>query len=91
MPGYSITDADRVALKFMREDPSGIGGGELTEDQQQILLSLVDCYLDRLPLEASDRHRRGLRDEGIDGIYFAWVGAQKRRAPHYFRSKTRSS
>lgn len=88
MPGYSITDVDRVALKFMRENPSGIGGAELTEDQQQILLSLVDCYLDRLPPEASDRHRRGLRDAGIDGIYFAWAGAQKRGAPHYFRVQT---
>ncbi|EKT76908.1 hypothetical protein WSS_A40340 [Rhodococcus opacus M213] len=88
MPGYTITDRDRVALKFSRDNPSGISGAKLTDDQQHILLDLVDCYLDRLPPETAERHRHGLRTDGIEQIFFAWAGTQQRGAPHYFRVQT---
>jgi hypothetical protein len=88
MPGYTITDADRVALKFVRDRPSGISGAKLSGDQQHALLGIVDCYLERLPEEAGDRHRQALREGGIDRVFFAWAGAQKRGAPHYFRVHT---
>ena len=88
MPGYTITEGDRVALKFFRDNPSGISGAKLTDDQQHILLDLVDCYLDRLPPEAAERHRHGLRADGIEQIFFAWAGAQQRGVPHYFRVQT---
>jgi hypothetical protein len=88
MPGYTIENDDRVTLKFVRERPSGISGSALSANQQQILLALVDCYLDRLPPEAAQRHRSAVREDGIERVYFAWAGTHHRGAPHYFRVQT---
>ncbi|GEE00792.1 hypothetical protein nbrc107696_45300 [Gordonia spumicola] len=86
MPDYRIADADRAALTFRRDAPSGIASDDLTPDQQAGLLAIVDCYLDRLPPEAGERHRAAVREGGP--IHFAWAGAQVRGEPHYFRVQT---
>lgn len=88
MPDYTITDADRVALKFTRAAPSGISGDKLTETQQAVLWNLVDCYLQRLPEETGTKHQRDLRDRGVAQVHFAWAGAPTRGLPHYFRVQT---
>ncbi|MGW4241897.1 DUF3500 domain-containing protein [Nocardia sp. NPDC004722] len=88
MPGYSISEADRAALKFTRAAPSGISGAELTASQRSILWQLVDCYLDRLPPVSGERQRDALREAGIDRIHFAWAGASNPGSPHYFRVHT---
>ena len=88
MPDYTITDQDRVALKFTRDEPSGISGAKLTEPQQAILWDLLDCYLQRLPDETGTRHRQDLRERGIERVFFAWAGAPTRGVPHYFRVHT---
>jgi Protein of unknown function (DUF3500) len=88
MPDYTITDQDRVALKFIRDEPSGISGAKLTEPQQAILWDLLDCYLQRLPDETGTRHREDLRERGIERVFFAWAGASTRGVPHYFRVHT---
>ncbi|WP_229746276.1 DUF3500 domain-containing protein [Rhodococcoides trifolii] len=88
MPDYVITDSDRHALEFVRDRPSGISGGALDDGQQHLLWKIVDCYLERLPAEAGERHRAALRASGIDSLYFMWAGARKRGAPHYFRVHT---
>lgn len=83
MPDYTITDADREALTFVRTAPCGVAAADLDDDQQQILWQLTDCYLDRLPPESAERHRAHVRASG--GPHFAWAGAEHRGAPHYFR------
>jgi hypothetical protein len=88
MPGYSITDADRVALKFTRDAPSGIGGGDLTATQQELLWKIVDCFLARMPEESFERHRQDARDRGVDTVFFAWAGERVRGKQHYFRVQT---
>ncbi|WP_345712325.1 DUF3500 domain-containing protein, partial [Kineococcus glutinatus] len=88
MPGYTITDVDRKALTLTREAPSGIGGDELGPAQQEALWRLLDCYLQRLPAESAAAHTAELRERGIGRVHFAWAGAQRRGAPHYFRVQT---
>ena len=88
MPDYTISDADRVALKFTRAQPSGLSGAKLTQEQHLILWNLVDCYLQRLPDETGHQHRQDLRDQGIERVFFAWAGGQSRGVPHYFRVQT---
>lgn len=89
MPDYVITDADRTALKFVRDKPAGIAGDSLDDAQQHLLWRTVDCYLDRLPPETSEAQRKTLREHGIGEITFAWAGAPQRGRPHYFRIQTR--
>ncbi len=88
MPDYVITDADRQALAFVRDRPSGLSGAELRPDQQELLWQLVDCYLDRLPPESASAQRDAVRENGAGGVHFAWAGARHRGAPHYFRVQT---
>lgn len=88
MPGYVITDADRVALKFVRAHPAGICGAQLGPDQWDVLVDLVSCYLQRLPKEVGAAATRRLLERGPAGVHFAWAGAQRRGAPHYFRVQT---
>ena len=90
MPDYTITDNDRLALTFARDTPSGISGGDLDEDQQSILWSIVHCYLQRLPDETGSKHRSELHQLGIDKVFFAWAGGQTPELPHYFRVHTDS-
>ncbi|MGW4356360.1 DUF3500 domain-containing protein [Nocardia sp. NPDC004582] len=85
MPGYTIGDADRAALKFARAEPSGIHGAELDPFQQSMLWQLVDCYLSRLPTDLGWRQRTALHATGPGCLWFAWAGALKPGAPHYFR------
>ncbi|MET9214625.1 MULTISPECIES: DUF3500 domain-containing protein [unclassified Nocardia] len=88
MPGYRITDDDRVALEFCRAEPAGIRGDELDPPHQETLWRLIDCYLDRLPPAIGARHRTALRSAGPADLHFAWAGATKPGAPHYFRVQT---
>jgi hypothetical protein len=88
MPDYTISDADRVALKFTRAEPSGISGAKLDTQQQAVLWKLIDCYLQRLPDETGRKHRQDLRDRGIERAFFTWAGAKTRGVPHYFRVQT---
>ncbi|WP_432535053.1 DUF3500 domain-containing protein [Kineococcus arenarius] len=88
MPQYTITDEDRVALRFSRDEPSGLAGDALDPQQQELLWRLLDCYLARLPEEAWLKHRAAVRSAGIGSVHFAWAGAQRRGAPHYFRVQT---
>ena len=88
MPGYTITDQDRSALRFVRDSPSGICGDRLEAGAQSILWDLVECYLRRLPDETADQHIADLRAGGMGRIHFAWAGSATRSAPHYFRVHT---
>ncbi len=88
MPGYTITDDDRRAVVFHRDKPSGIPGSALTDQQLDVLWSLVDCYLGRLPEEVGDRARRDVRERGAERVFFSWAGGQVRGVPHYFRVHT---
>ena len=88
MPDYVISDADRQALAFFRDRPSGLPGDRLRPDQTELLWRLVDCYLDRLPPESGVAQRAAVRETGAAGVHFAWAGARHRGAPHYFRVQT---
>lgn len=85
IPSYQITDGDRQALKFVRDEPRGVSGGKLTADQAAILLSLVACYTNRLPAEIARRHFESIEKAGTGSLHFCWAGQQEMRTPHYFR------
>ena len=85
MPDYVISDEDRQALAFFRDRPAGLSGDRLRPEQQELLWRVVDCYLDRLPPECAAAQRAAARENGVAAVHFAWAGARRRGAPHYFR------
>ena len=90
MPQYQITTADRRALAFHRDAPSGLRADRLTDSQRAVLDRLLDTYLARLPALAAAEHRARIDADGADQLHFAWAGGSTRGVPHYFRVQTRS-
>ena len=82
---YQLTDEDREALKFVRDEPAGICGSSLTPDQAQRLLDLVDWYLGRVPDELAAKQRDRLERHGLATLFFSWAGGQQTGTPHYYR------
>jgi hypothetical protein len=88
IPWYQINDADREALKFVKDEPKGVAGSDLTTAQAATLTELVHCYLDRMPAEIADGYKRRLEGEGLDKIYFCWAGGLDYGTSHYYRVQT---
>ena len=85
IPWYRITDEDREALKFSKDDPRGVPGSDLPTAQADTLMSLVVGHLNRLPDELAAKQLARVEREGLDNLYFCWAGGLRRGTPHYFR------
>jgi hypothetical protein len=88
IPSYRLTDADREALKFVRDEPKGVSAAQMSASQARKLLDLVHCYFDRTPEEVAIRHKARLEREGLESIYFCWAGGLEARQSHYYRVQT---
>ncbi|MGH3633545.1 MAG: DUF3500 domain-containing protein [Mycobacterium sp.] len=85
IPWYSITDEDREALKFSKDEPKGICGSALRTEQGDALIELVGTYLRRLPEEVALKQLARLEHEGLDNLWFCWAGGLDYGTPHYYR------
>jgi hypothetical protein len=88
MPQYRLTDRDRIATKLLRDEPSGLPASELNPEQQAILLTIVDRFLERHPRPIAVKLQQDVRDRGLDHVHFAWAGDTRPGTPHYFRIHT---
>ena len=81
-PRDMITRADReVALG----DPAGLPASAMTADQRERLMALVGVYVEKNSDELRERTLRKIEADGVDGIFFAWAGGQRRFEGHYYR------
>jgi hypothetical protein len=85
IPWYRISDADREALKFVKDQPKGVPGSELGDEQRATLMDLVECYMGRMPEEVSAKHLEHVKDDGLENLWFAWAGGQEPGTSHYYR------
>ncbi len=85
IPWYQITDEDREALKFSKDEPTGICGAELTGAQGDTLLRLVAGYVNRMPEELAAKQLTRVARDGLENLYFCWAGAGERGKPHCYR------
>jgi hypothetical protein len=63
----------------------GVSAKELGEDQVKTLWSLIEAYLTNMPKDVAAVRREEIKQAGIDKVYFAWSGANKPGAGHYYR------
>lgn len=82
---YRITDADREALRFSRDEPAGIAASDLDAAQSGTLTAIVDCFLGRLPDAIANQHRGRLDRRGPENLFFAWAGGSGPGESHYYR------
>lgn len=65
--------------------PQGVAFGTLGTDQKAMLLGLVELYTGRLKADLAATAMEKLRQAGTDHLHFAWAGAERPGAPHYYR------
>jgi hypothetical protein len=85
LPFYRINEADREALKFVRDAPAGIPGSMLEDQQLELLRALVGCSVGRVPDEVSERQLQRIEQQGLEGLHFPWAGGETEGTPHYYR------
>jgi Protein of unknown function (DUF3500) len=78
--GAEHLDAVRYTLA-----PKGIGAGDLSPGQRQVLGQIVAAYVGRLPEELAAAELAGYRGEALEALSFAWAGGVERGVPHYYR------
>jgi hypothetical protein len=84
----NVTPRDIVTGNAARVEPLspiGIRVTELRADQVQLLVGLIDVYLDRMAEPLADRRRAALERTDFDEVAFAWAGSLERGRPHYYR------
>ncbi|MHA7130483.1 DUF3500 domain-containing protein [Algoriphagus namhaensis] len=84
---------DIVTLNLPAVDPlspEGIRYQELNPSQQRILSDLIDEYLGTLPKKLHEQRKAQIVEEGLEHIYFGWVGAKSPGAAHYYRVQGKS-
>ena len=65
--------------------PAGIAAGDLTSEQQKILISLLNAYLDNFPADVAKERKAAIDKAGAEKVHFAWAGAEKPGIGHYYR------
>ena len=75
----------RALPKVELASAKGLAAGSMTPHQREILVRLIQVYIDRLPRKLAAIEQKKLKQAGLDAIHFAWAGPQARGAPHYYR------
>jgi hypothetical protein len=86
--GYEITDADREALRFVKADPSGVKGADLTSSQLEAVRDLALLYVEAGPEEVTQQYRRRILAGDPAKLRFAWAGGTAADTAHYYRIST---
>jgi uncharacterized protein DUF3500 len=66
-------------------DPVGISAGDLSADQQALVLEIIQTYLGVQPPNIATPMFEGIRSAGIENSRFGWAGSVEPRRPHYYR------
>ncbi len=75
----------RNAPKVEFDAVEGLAVETMETHQRELLMQLLNEYIDRLPDEMAEIERRKLREGSFNDIHFAWAGGEERRMPHYYR------
>ncbi|HSB93976.1 MAG TPA: DUF3500 domain-containing protein [Flavitalea sp.] len=83
-PGEIVTFVSKQASISPQ---TGIKFSELNTQQQQLLLALVNVYVDRYTKLFADQMKKEIQQAGLNNLSFSWAGSTKREVgnPHYFR------
>lgn len=86
--GYETTDKDRELLRFVKADPSGISGADLTGAQLQAVRDLLLYFIETGPDEIAGQYRAQVLAEDPARLRFAWAGGTEANTAHYYRIST---
>jgi hypothetical protein len=84
-PEYTIDDAERSILSYVREGPKGVPGSALEPRQLDALVDLVAAFAGRLPAEVAAAEIDRVLAAGAGKLAFAWAGGTDPGSRHYYR------
>jgi hypothetical protein len=64
---------------------TGLAYAAMTATQRGLLLALIDEYASAQPQALAAERVAKLKQAGLDGVTFAWMGGIEKGAPHYYR------
>jgi len=64
--------------------PTGLSASAMNAKQKEMLLALIQEYVDRNAAEAASAAMNNIR-KGINQTTFTWIGSEKRGDAHYYR------
>ena len=67
------------------QDDLGVAQRDLDENQRGMLWSIIEEYATTQPTAVADRRLTEIRNAGLGGIKFGWMGPAARGEPHYYR------
>jgi len=67
------------------KEPAGVPAAQFTPAQRELLMKLIDSYLERIPADVAESERAAIRKAGIDKIHFAYTGEARSARPHTYR------
>lgn len=70
--------------KIERGEPHGLPASDMTEEQRELLLSLVHEHIRRIRSELADQDLARIDRAGIDRIHFVWAGGLEPGEPHHY-------
>jgi hypothetical protein len=84
--GY-ISASNVVSKQASISPQTGIKYSELNSQQQQVLLALINSYVERYTKSFADQMKKEIQQADLDLLSFSWAGSTKRGVgnPHYFR------
>ena len=65
--------------------PVGLAVTRMNPKQIEILTALLQEYAHRMSPDIAEATMNEVRKTGIDKLFFAWAGSEKRGDPHYYR------
>lgn len=80
-----ISDADREALRWIKNQPRGLARGVMGAEQQEAFDRLLESFILRLKPEQVGREMDRIRGAGQNDLHFVWAGSHRIDEPHYFR------
>jgi len=82
VPKDILTEASRKAA--LNGQPSGLEASKLNAHQRELLLNLLDEYVNNVPDQIAQMRQEQIKKAG-NNLYFAWAGGEQYRDPHYYR------
>lgn len=66
-------------------EPVGLSYAELPAAQQQLMIEIMQSYLNSMPANLGQVSRARIDAAGLNQIRFGWAGPLEPRKPHYYR------
>jgi hypothetical protein len=81
--GNDILSAEK--LKFEIGNPAGLQASKMTAPQKEALMALIGEYANRVSPEAAMKTLNDVRGNGLNNVYFSWIGTETKGQAHYYR------